>query len=91
MLKFAPRTEKFQRYPRAASMARAGGTIAVDSQGDVWTSQPNGALRLNPQTGKYTAYKSLTPGGGPYGITIDAEDNAWVAQLQSDRRQWPHR
>lgn len=85
MLQFDPRTEKFQRYPRATSMARAGGTIAVDSQGDVWTSSPNGALRLNPQTGKYTAYKSVTPGGGPYGITIDAEDNVWVAQLQSDR------
>jgi len=40
---------------------------------------------LNPETGEYNEYKSATPGGHPYGITIDSEDNAWFAQLEADR------
>jgi len=86
ILKFDPIIEKFQRFPKPSSMTqRIGGTIAVDSKGNLWATQPNGAFRLNPNTGEYTEYKSVTPGGNPYGITVDSEDNAWFAQLGADR------
>lgn len=86
ILKFDPRTEKFQRFPKPSSMtARIGGTMTVDSKGNLWATQPTGAFRLNPKTGEYTEYKSVTPGGNQYGITIDSEDNAWFAHLYADR------
>ena len=86
ILKFDPRTEEFQRFPKPSSMTpRIGGTIAVDSKGNLWATQPTGAFRLNPKTGEYTEYKSVTPGGNQYGITIDSEDNAWFAHLYADR------
>ncbi len=86
MLKFDPKTEKFQRFPKPDNLSKGvGGMIQVDSKGNLWTTQSNGAFRLNPETGEYTEYKSVTPGGEPYGITIDAEDNAWFAQLQADK------
>ena len=86
ILKFDPRTEQFQRFPKPSSMTpRIGGTITVDSKGNLWATQPTGAFRLNPKTGEYTEYKSVTPGGNQYGIAIDSEDNAWFAHLGADR------
>ena len=86
ILKFDPKTEKFQRFPKPSSMTRGiGPNVTVDSKGSLWATQDNGAFRLNPETGEYTEYKSVTPGGHPYGITIDSEDNAWFAQLWADR------
>lgn len=86
LLKFDTKTEQFQRFPKPATMARGiGGTIAVDSKGTLWATFANGAVRLDPQTGQYTEFKAVTPGGNPYGITVDSQDNAWFAQLQADR------
>ncbi|OFW27504.1 MAG: hypothetical protein A3J28_01695 [Acidobacteria bacterium RIFCSPLOWO2_12_FULL_60_22] len=85
-LKFDPQTEKFQRFPKPSSLqGGSGGMIVVDSKGNVWSPYNDGFTRLNPETGEYTEYKGVTPGGNRYGITIDAEDNAWIAQLEGDR------
>ncbi len=87
MVLFDPKTEQFQRFPR--KIAEGGGSVAggleIDSKGMIWTSANIGAIRLNPQTGEYTDYKSITKGGYPYGVTVDSEDNAWVAQLAGDK------
>jgi streptogramin lyase len=86
ILKFDPKTEKFQYFPKPESLSPGiGGLVAVDSKGNLWATQPNGAFRLNPKTGEYTEFKSITPKGTPYGITIDSEDNAWYAQNEADR------
>ncbi len=87
MVMFDPKTEQFKRFPRqmADGIGKVGGGLEVDSKGMIWTSANIGAIRLNPQTGEYTDYKSITKGGSPYGVTVDAEDNAWVAQLGADR------
>jgi streptogramin lyase len=86
ILKFDPKAEKFQYYPKPTSMTPGiGGMVALDSKGNLWATQPNGAFRLNPKTGEYTEFKSVTPGGTPYGITIDSEDDAWFAQNEADR------
>jgi streptogramin lyase len=86
ILKFDPEAEQFQRYPLPGSItARATISVAVDSKGVAWATQANGVMRLKPATGEYTEFKAVTPGGFPYGITVDAEDNAWFAQLAADR------
>jgi len=55
VLKFDPKAESFTRFPKPSSMTpRIGGTIAIDSKGNLWTTQTNGAFRLNPETGEYT-------------------------------------
>ena len=85
IIRFDPATEKFQRYPKAEGTGKTSGHIELDSKGNVWTSANVGAIKLNPATGEYTDYKSITPGGGIYGIGMDSEDNAWIAQLSADR------
>ncbi|OFW29028.1 MAG: hypothetical protein A3J28_08100 [Acidobacteria bacterium RIFCSPLOWO2_12_FULL_60_22] len=86
LLKFDPKTEKFQRFPKQPSLPPGvGGMVMVDSKGNLWVPHRNGAFRLNPETGEYTEYKNPTPGGNPYGIAIDAEDNAWTARFWADR------
>ena len=87
MIKFDPKTEKFQTFPKPASQGegKVGGGIDVDSKGILWSSANIGAIRLDPKTGQYTDYQSILKGGSPYGVTVDSEDNAWVAQLGADR------
>ena len=94
ILKFDPKAETFLRFPKpglaergqgAGGTARVGGSIAVDSKGNVWATASTGAVRLNPETGAYTDFKSVTKGGAPYGIAVDSEDNAWITQLGADR------
>ena len=86
IIKFDTATETFQRYPKQPGGLRSGGHIEIDSHGNVFTSSPNtGIVKLNPATGEYTDYKALTPGGNPYGVAVDSEDNMWMAQLAGDR------
>jgi len=86
IIRFDPATETFQRFPKPPGGLRAGGHIELDSKGNVFTSAPNtGIVKLNPATGEYTDYKALTPGGNPYGVAVDSEDNMWMAQLGGDR------
>jgi virginiamycin B lyase len=86
ILKFDPKTEQFQRFPKPASMTKGiGPTITVDSKGNAWATENNGVFRLNPQNGEYTELKSKTKGGNPYGLAVDSEDNCWFAQITGDR------
>jgi virginiamycin B lyase len=86
MIKFDPKAEKFQPFAKSAGQSgRVGGGIDVDSKGILWSSANIGSIRLDPKTGQYTDYQSITKGGSPYGIVVDAEDNAWVAQLGADK------
>lgn len=77
--KFDTKTEQFIRFPRPESLPRVGGTIVVDSKGGVWAETAEGAIKLDPKSGKYTAYTQPTP-GSTYGIAIDREDKAWITQ-----------
>lgn len=86
IIKFDTASEKFVTFPKPAGGIRAGGHIELDSKGLLFTSSPDaGIVRLDPATGKYTDYKALTPGGNPYGVAVDSEDNMWMAQLAGDR------
>jgi streptogramin lyase len=65
-------------------------TIDYDGQGYIWGTTPRGALRLDPESGRFTEYKSLTPTmanggiGSTYGIVGTADGNAWWTQMAFD-------
>jgi streptogramin lyase len=77
--KFDPETGKFFRYPRPKDFPFSGDFITLDTKGNVWSPDREGAFKLDPLTGKYTNY-ALGPGKANYDIAADEEDNVWVSQ-----------
>ena len=72
-------------------MTPVGGavTMDVDGQGKIWASSPEGALRFDPATETFTAYRSVTaksPKGtvATYGAAGDRDGNGWWAQMAID-------
>jgi virginiamycin B lyase len=77
--KFDPETGKFSRYPRPQDIPYSGDFITMDTKGNIWSPDREGAFKLDPETGKYTNY-SLKPGKANYDIAADDEDKVWVSQ-----------
>lgn len=77
--KFDPETGKFIRYPRPQDIPYSGDFITMDTKGNIWSPDREGAFKLDPETGKYTNY-SLKPGKANYDIAADDEDKVWVSQ-----------
>lgn len=53
---------------------------AVNGEGDFWLSgraEPSLVVHIDGDTLEYTRYE--VPGGHPYGITVDAQGNPWIA------------
>src|SRR6202021_777656 len=67
-LEFIPETEKFKTYPGPSGLPRAGDFIATDPKGNAWGPFIDGAVKLDPRTGKYTVYTIPTKGKSTYGI-----------------------
>jgi virginiamycin B lyase len=83
--KFDVKTEKIASFPLPKGWATFNNGKDVDSKGNFWAAQPNGTYRLDPKTGQYTEFKAKTQLGRPYGLTIDSEDNVWIAQIAVDK------
>ena len=86
-----PKTGKIDVFVPPASMSGTGGatTVDVDGTGKVWSSAPDGALRFDPATQQFTAFKSpsfKTPHGTgiTYGLAADRDGNGWWAQMALD-------
>lgn len=86
-----PKTDEIQVFVPPAGMPGVGGapTLDWDGQGKIWTGANNGALRCDPQTQEFTAFKSLTQNtangfGRTYGIAGDRDGNGWWAQMPAD-------
>jgi virginiamycin B lyase len=77
--KFDPETGKFIRYPRPQDIPYSGDFITMDTKGNIWSPDREGAFKLDPETGKYTNY-SFKPGRANYDIAADDEDKVWVSQ-----------
>ncbi len=77
--KFDPETGKFFRFPRPQDFPFSGDFIALDTKGNVWSPDREGAFKLDPLTGKYTNY-SVRPGKANYDLAVDAEDKVWVSK-----------
>jgi len=84
-IEFVPETKKFKTYQKPSDLPRAGDFIAVDSKGNIWAPHTDGAVKLDPQTGKYTIYTIPTKGKSTYGIDADKNDNIWIAQPTADK------
>jgi streptogramin lyase len=84
-VKFDTTAEKFTAYPLPEGSQGFHNGKANDSQGNLWAATAAGAYRLDPETGAYTLFPSLTPLGRPYGLTVDREDKAWFAQIAMDK------
>jgi streptogramin lyase len=86
-----PKTEKIDVYMTPPSMSPLGGavTLDVDGKGKVWASAPDGAVRFDPASETFTAFKSLTyktvrGTGMTYGAAGDRDGNGWWSQMAFD-------
>jgi streptogramin lyase len=64
-------------------------TVDVDGKGKIWASAPEGVLRFDPETEKFTEFKSITfktPNGSgvTYGAAGDRDGNGWWAEMPID-------
>ena len=84
--KMDTRTEKLEWFAPSPSMSRVGGTLDVDGRGMVWASTNKGAIRFDSTTGTFQEFESVSRGdeGRTYGVAVDAEGNAWWAQMNYD-------
>jgi len=86
-----PKTEKIDVYMTPPNMSPLGGavTLDVDGKGKVWASAPDGAVRFDPATETFTAFKSLAyktarGTGMTYGAAGDRDGNGWWSQMAFD-------
>jgi len=85
-------TEKITVYQTPADMSPLGGavTMDVDGKGKIWASTPNGAVRFDPASERFTEFKSVKIANGPkgsgvtYGAAGDRDGNGWWAQMALD-------
>jgi streptogramin lyase len=89
--KLDPKTQKITVYETPADMTPLGGavTMDVDGTGKIWASAPEGAVRFDPVTEKFSAFRSVTsksPKGtvATYGAAGDRDGNGWWAQMAID-------
>ena len=57
-----PKTEKIDVFVPPQGMSPTGGAVTLDTdrKGKVWVTSPDGALRFDPETEKFTEFKSPT-------------------------------
>ena len=92
LAKVDPVTEKIEVFTPPQGMTgptTAAGTVDVDGKGKIWATTGPGAVRFDPQSKQFTEFKSPvyenSDGiGSTYGLTADADGNAWWAQMNMD-------
>jgi streptogramin lyase len=89
--KLDPKSEKIDVYIPPTGMSPTGGATTVDwdGKGKIWTSSTDGALLFDPETEKFTEFKSVTaktPNGNgvTYGAAGDRDGNGWWAEMIID-------
>ncbi len=92
LAKVDPATEKIEVFTPPQGMTgptTAAGTVDVDGKGKIWATTGPGAVRFDPQSKQFTEFKSPVYEnadgiGSTYGLTADADGNAWWAQMNMD-------
>jgi streptogramin lyase len=86
-----PKTEKVDLFIPPDELSPTGGatTVDYDGKGKIWVSAPDGVLRFDPQTEKWTGYKTATfktPNGTgiTYGAAADRDGNGYWAVMIHD-------
>ncbi len=89
--KVDPKTNQIEVFVPPQGMQPTGGATTVDwdGKGQIWSSAPEGALRFDPETQKFTEFKSLTfktanGNGVTYGAAGDRDGNGWWAEMTID-------
>jgi len=83
-------TDTITVYQTPADMSPLGGavTMDVDGKGKIWASTPNGAVRFDPQTERFSEFKSPASANkgaiATYGAAGDRDGNGWWAQMAVD-------
>lgn len=86
LVRFDPRTGKFEAFPTPDPFPSVAAGTQVDSQGKVWIRRAAGGLfRFDPVTKKWDEFKLSFRSETPYGVQTDANDNAWYAMFGSDQ------
>src|SRR5499426_1740853 len=88
-----PKTEKIDVYVPPQTMSPTGGAVTIDTdpQGKIWVTAPDGALHFDPESEKFTEFKSPTfksptngSNGVTYGLAADKDGNGWWLQMALD-------
>ena len=84
-----PATEEIKVYTPPEGMSGVGGSVDIDGKGKVWASARTGALQFDPQTEKFTEFKSKqfrtdNGTGNTYGVAADSQGNGYWAQMAID-------
>ena len=86
-----PKTQEIKVFVTPDTMSPLGGAVTIDIDGKqkIWASAPDGALRFDPETEKFTEFKSPTfkTANGlamTYGVAADRHGNGWWAQMPID-------
>ena len=86
-----PKSEKIDVFIPPEGMSPTGGatTVDYDGKGRIWVSAPDGVLRFDPDTQKFTDYKTATyktPNGTgiTYGAAGDRNGNGYWAVMIHD-------
>ena len=89
-----PATMKFDLYTPPEGMTGVGGSIDVDGKGKIWAATDIGAIQFDPDTQKFTEFKSLsyktlagcvlTACGTTYGVGADSQGNGYWAEMGLD-------
>jgi streptogramin lyase len=86
-----PKTERIDVFIPPEGMSPTGGatTVDYDGKGRIWVSAPDGALRFDPDTEKFTEYKTITHKtangtGVTYGAAADRNGNGYWAVMIHD-------
>ena len=83
-------TDKITVYQTPPDMSPLGGavTMDVDGKGKIWASTPNGAVRFDPVTERFSEFKSPAAAQkgviATYGAAGDRDGNGWWAQMAVD-------
>jgi virginiamycin B lyase len=89
--KLEPASGKIVVYIPPTGMSPTGGATTVDwdGKGRIWTSSPDGALLFDPESERFTEFKSVTAkttngSGLTYGAAGDRDGNGWWAEMIID-------
>jgi len=79
-----PKTNKVTHYQPPAGISPR--RLKMDSKGNVWIADYFGghAVRFDPNTKTFKAYKMPGPMPTPYGFEVDHNDNVWYASMYQD-------
>lgn len=91
-----PKTGSFTSYIRTNKEGGLSSNtvycINQDKSGNIWVGTTGGLNKMNPATGKFSAYyeKDGLPNDNIYSILFDKEDNLWMSSNKGVSRFNPH-